>query len=58
MQKDAHKAVQVMVSALGSKLRALIAGHRDSLLPGGTSALGGEAADLKGKLRRMFGGKA
>ena len=57
-QDDARKAVEVIVNALKSKLPAPIAGHLDSFMSGGASALEAEAGEiLKGKLGGLFGGK-
>ena len=60
-QDDARKAVEVIVSALKSKLPAPVASHLDSFLSGGMSGglsvLENEAGEmLKGKLGGLFGG--
>jgi uncharacterized protein (DUF2267 family) len=60
-QDDARKAVEVVVSALKSKLPAPIAGHVDAFLAGGMSGgmstLTSEAGELlKGQLGGLFGG--
>jgi uncharacterized protein (DUF2267 family) len=60
-QDDARKAVEVIVSALKSKLPAPIASHLDAFLSGGASgglsAVENEAGEmLKGKLGGLFGG--
>jgi hypothetical protein len=60
-QDDARKAVEVIVSALKSKLPGPIASHLDSFIGGGMSGdlntLAGEAGEmLKGKLGSLFGG--
>ena len=60
-QDDARKAVEVIVSALKSKLPGPIASHLDSFISGDTSGglntLTGEAGEmLKGKLGNLFGG--
>ena len=60
-QDDARKAVEVVISALKSKLPPPLASHVDAFIAGGatgeTNALVGEAADLlKGKLGNLFGG--
>jgi hypothetical protein len=50
-QDDARKAVEVIVSALKSKLPGPIASHLDSFISGGMNTLAGEAGEmLKGKL--------
>jgi hypothetical protein len=61
-QDDARKAVEVVVSALKSKLPAPIASHVDAFLAGGMgggmNTLAGEAGEmLKGKLGGLFGGQ-
>ena len=60
-QDDARKAVEVIVSALKSKLPGPIASHLDSFssgdMSGGLNTLTGEAGEmLKGKLGNLFGG--
>ena len=56
-QEDARKAVEVIVSALKSKLPGPIASHLDSFISGGMNTLAGEAGEmLKGKLGGLFGG--
>jgi hypothetical protein len=60
-QDDARKAVEVIVSALKSKLPGPIASHLDSFISGemsgGLNTLTGEAGEmLKGKLGNLFGG--
>jgi hypothetical protein len=56
-QDDARKAVEVIVSALKSKLPGPIASHLDSFISGGMNPLAGEAGEmLKGKLGGLFGG--
>jgi hypothetical protein len=59
-QDDARKAVEVIVSALKSKLPGPIVSHLDSFISGGMSGglntLTGEAGEmLKGKLGSLFG---
>ena len=60
-QEDARKAVDVVVSALKSKLPAPVASHLDAFLAGGVAGgmntLAAEAGELlKGKLGNLFGG--
>jgi hypothetical protein len=60
-QDDARKAVEVIVTAMKSRLPAPLASHIDSLisggLSGGMSTLESEAGEmLKGKLGSLFGG--
>ena len=60
-QDDARKAVEVIVSALKSKLPGPIASHLDLFISGdmsgGLNTLTGEAGEmLKGKLGNLFGG--
>ena len=56
-QDDARKAVEVIVSALKSKLPGPIASHLDSFISGSMNTLAGEAGEmLKGKLGGLFGG--
>jgi hypothetical protein len=60
-QDAARKAVEVIVSALKSKLPGPIASHLDSFISGdmsgGLNTLTGEAGEmLKGKLGNLFGG--
>lgn len=60
-QDDARKAVEVIVTALKSRLPAPLASHIDSFisggLSGGMSILESEAGEmLKGKLGGLFGG--
>jgi len=60
-QDDARKAVEVIVSALKSKLPGPIASHLDSFISGdmsgGLNTLTGEAGEMpKGKLGSLFGG--
>jgi hypothetical protein len=56
-QDDARKAVEVIVSALKSKLPGPIASDLDSFISGGMNTLAGEAGEmLKGKLGGLFGG--
>ena len=56
-QDDARKAVEVIVTALKSRLPGPLASHIDSFISGGVSTLEAEAGEmLKGKLGGLFGG--